>query len=245
MMVQRTVGPSFRPLYEQIKGLLTRSLVAGEWKPGEAIPSENDLATRFKVSQGTVRKAIDALASENLLVRRQGKGTFVATHSEERAQHRFLRVVTDDGHAVATRSQLIGFARGRAHAEVAADLKLALGDAVYCVTRTLQSEGKALVLDEIVLPAALFPGLDAAALASFAGSWYSLYESAFGVRAIRASEHLRAFAAGEFAAQTLHVPPGTPLLRVDRVAYTYHDKPIEWRRGWCITDGYYYVNELS
>jgi len=72
--------PAFSPLYQQIKTLLVRSLQAGEWKPGEAIPSEMDLAARFKVSQGTVRKAIDELAAENLLVRRQGKGTFVATH---------------------------------------------------------------------------------------------------------------------------------------------------------------------
>ena len=75
---------TFSPLYQQIKALILGSLQAGEWKPGEAIPSENDLAARFKVSQGTVRKAIDELASENLLVRRQGKGTFVATHHEDR-----------------------------------------------------------------------------------------------------------------------------------------------------------------
>ena len=90
------LGPSFSPLYQQIKSLLVRSLQAGEWRPGEAIPSEVELAARFKVSQGTVRKAIDELASENLLVRRQGKGTFVATHAEERVQYRFLRLTPDE-----------------------------------------------------------------------------------------------------------------------------------------------------
>ena len=85
-------GPAFSPLYQQIKDLITRGLQAGEWKPGEAIPSETDLAARFRVSQGTVRKAIDELATENLLVRRQGKGTFVATHAEEQIQYRFLRL---------------------------------------------------------------------------------------------------------------------------------------------------------
>ena len=74
-------APAFSPLYQQIKVLITRSLQDGEWKPGESIPSEVELAARFKVSQGTVRKAIDELAADNLLVRRQGKGTFVATHS--------------------------------------------------------------------------------------------------------------------------------------------------------------------
>ena len=89
--------PSFSPLYQQIKGLILNGLRLGEWKPGEVIPSEMDLATRFHVSQGTVRKAIDELAAENLLVRRQGKGTFVATHAEQQVQFRFLKLVPDCG----------------------------------------------------------------------------------------------------------------------------------------------------
>src|SRR3569623_1784786 len=68
-------SPTFSPLYQQIKALITQSLQSGEWKPGELIPSEVELANRFKVSQGTVRKAIDELSAENLVVRRQGKGT--------------------------------------------------------------------------------------------------------------------------------------------------------------------------
>ena len=88
-------APAFSPLYQQIKTLIVRSLQAAEWKPGEAIPSEMELAARFKVSQGTVRKAIDELAIENLLVRRQGKGTFVATHAEQKVQFRFLRLAPD------------------------------------------------------------------------------------------------------------------------------------------------------
>src|SRR3977135_3072543 len=90
-------GPAFSPLYQQIKTLMMRSLQHAEWRPGEAIPSEMELAARFKVSQGTVRKAIDELAAENLLVRRQGKGTFVATHAEEQVQFRFLRLMPDAG----------------------------------------------------------------------------------------------------------------------------------------------------
>ncbi|MEN9866720.1 MAG: hypothetical protein RL748_2310, partial [Pseudomonadota bacterium] len=89
--------PAFSPLYRQIKGLITQSLQSGEWKPGDLIPSEMELAARYKVSQGTVRKAIDELAAENLVLRRQGKGTFVATHHEARAQFRFLRLMPDNG----------------------------------------------------------------------------------------------------------------------------------------------------
>ena len=89
--------PAFSPLYQQIKGLILQSLQAGEWKPGDLIPSELELAGRFRVSQGTVRKAIDELSADNLLVRRQGKGTFVATHSEQQVQYRFLRLEPDSG----------------------------------------------------------------------------------------------------------------------------------------------------
>ncbi len=91
--------PSFSPLYQQIKALITQRLQAGEWKAGETIPSEMELAARYGVSQGTVRKAIDELAAENLVVRRQGKGTFVATHAEQKVQFRFLRLMPDEGEA--------------------------------------------------------------------------------------------------------------------------------------------------
>ena len=91
-------APTFRPLYLQIKDLLVRSLETGEWRPGEAIASEVVLASRFGVSQGTARKAIDALAADHLVVRRQGKGTFVATHTEEaQSSFRFLRIRQDGG----------------------------------------------------------------------------------------------------------------------------------------------------
>jgi len=82
---------TFQPLYVQIRELLERALEAGEWPPGTMIPSEIELASRFGVSPGTVRKAVGALAGANVLVRRQGKGTFVSTHTEEKSSNfRFL-----------------------------------------------------------------------------------------------------------------------------------------------------------
>src|SRR5258708_20422344 len=112
-MKKSATTPSFRPLYEQIKILLTQSLVAGEWKPGEAIPSEIELAARFRVSQGTVRKAIDELASENILLRRQGKGTFVASHNEPSYHYRFLRVTPDSAEKLYPKNLSFGLDRGK------------------------------------------------------------------------------------------------------------------------------------
>jgi GntR family transcriptional regulator len=123
--------PAFSPLYQQIKSLILNSLRLGEWKPGEAIPSEMDLATRFRVSQGTVRKAIDELAADNLLVRRQGKGTFVATHAEKQVQFRFLKLVPDSGTPGSegpAQRDIIECRRTRASADVARALALRTGD---------------------------------------------------------------------------------------------------------------------
>ena len=238
-------APSFRPLYEQIKILLTQSLVAGEWKPGEAIPSEMELASRFHVSQGTVRKAIDELASENILTRRQGKGTFVASHSEPDYQYRFLRVIPDSGERPQPKNLFFDLERGKAQGDAARALGLKPGAPVMGFKRVMSFGGRPTILDDIVFAANRFPGLTLAELEEFAGSIYSFYETVFGVRMVRAEERVRAVAADGFAAAHLKVAPGTPLLCVDRVAYTYGDDPVEWRRGLCRTDGFSYYNELS
>jgi GntR family transcriptional regulator len=235
----------FAPLYRQIKHLLVESLRRGEWLPGAAIPSETELASRFQVSQGTVRKAIDELAAENLLVRRQGKGTFVATHHEPRAQYRFLRLAPDHGEAVTATSRFLECGRGRSNAEITTRLGLRAGSALIHVRRVLLFGDRPRVLDDIWLPAGPFHSLSAERLAQYKGPLYGLFESEFGVRMIRAEEQLRAVAATAEDAAPLQVAAGSPLLRVDRVSYTYGDRAIEFRRGHCVTDDFHYWNRLS
>jgi GntR family transcriptional regulator len=239
-------GPAFSPLYQQIKALLTRSLQSGEWKPGEAIPSELELAARFKVSQGTVRKAIDELATENLLVRRQGKGTFVATHAEQHVQYRFLRLMPDaEGRAGPVERRVLECRRMRAPADVARLLDLRAGDPVIQVRRVLLFAGKPVVLDDLWLPGSQFKGLTAERLADYRGAMYALFETEFGVRMIRAEEKLRAVQAGAVEARLLDVPPASPLLSVERRTLTYGDKPVELRRGLYNTASHHYRNELN
>jgi len=239
-------APAFSPLYQQIKALITRGLQSGEWRPGEAIPSEAELALRFKVSQGTVRKAIDALADENLLVRRQGKGTFVATHAEEKTQFRFLRLTPDDeGSGRGMSRRFIDCRRQRASTDIARVLDLKAGDAVVQIRRLLLFRDRPVVLDDIWLPGHLFKGLTAERLSENRGPMYGLFETEFGVRMIRAEEKLRAVAADEATARWLDVPVGAPLLSVERLSMTYGDKPVELRRGLYDTSAHYYRNELS
>jgi GntR family transcriptional regulator len=237
--------PTFSPLYRQIKALIVRALEVGEWAPGAPIPSEAVLAGRFGVSQGTVRKAIDELAAENLLVRRQGKGTFVASHNDPRAFYRFLRLTPDDGVPRQARSEPLSCREQPADGPVAEALGLPPGAAVLAIERLLRFDGEAVVLDEIFLPADVFAGLTLESLQHAERSLYSILEDRFGVRMIRAEERLRAIAADAGAVARLGVTEGAPLLLVERVTYTYGDRPVEWRRGRYATAHYHYFNALS
>lgn len=238
-------SPTFSPLYRQIKGLILQALEAGEWRPGEIIPSETELATRFNVSQGTVRKAIDEMAADNLLVRRQGKGTFVASHSDPRAFFRFLRLIPLAGGIEQSTSVPIECWRAKAGQEASRTLGIKLGEQIIIVRRILEFSGKPVVVDEIYLPGEIFAGLTLDVLKEHQGSLYSLFESRFGVRMIRAEERIRAVAADRANAELLHVPEGSPLLSVERVSYTYGDRPVEWRRGLYSTAEHCYFNELG
>ncbi|HZP11737.1 MAG TPA: GntR family transcriptional regulator [Nevskiaceae bacterium] len=241
-----TAAPSFRPLYLQIRDVIEKSLEAGEWSPGESIPSEIELAVRFGVAQGTVRKAIDALAADNLLVRRQGKGTYVASHTEETTSHfRFLRIRRDDGIDEYPASRLLDMRRVKAGAEIARALDLKPSDAVILLRRVLDYEGEPVILDDITLPGVLFKGLTKARVLGYRGSMYGLFEREFGVHMCRAEERLKSVAADAHAARALKVPIGAPLLAVDRVTYTWGDKPVEVRRGLCTTRRHHYVNTLG
>lgn len=258
--------PTFSPLYRQIRTLLLRGLQSGEWKPGEAIPSETELAARYRVSQGTVRKAIDELAAEHLLVRRQGRGTFVASHREVRTQFRFLRLRADDaafGAAEATpggaeaqgepgpgpgpvmASRVLECRRLRAPVEVARALVLRAGEAVVLIRRLLETDTKPVVLDEIWLPGARFRGLTAERLDAWHGPLYALFETEFGIRMIGATERLKAVPADRARARVLRVSDGSPLLLVERVSWTYGEQPVELRRGYCVTEHHHYFNRLS
>lgn len=239
------VNPTFSPLYQQIKALLIQALQDGEWKPGELIPAETELAIRFGVSQGTVRKAIDELASDNLVVRRQGRGTFVATHNEAKAQYRFLRLDADgEVPAGNPSSTYIDLEKTRATAQVARLLGIKTNESVFVVHRVLNFAGKPVVFDEISLPASQYKGLTLEKLMAWQGSLYGFLESEFGVRMLRATEKIKAVKANDEHSKYLGIETDTPLLLVERLSRTYSDRPVELRRGWYLTEGYAYKNEL-
>jgi len=243
-MAAPSPAPIFRPLYQQIKMLITQSLISGEWGPGEAIPSEIDLAERFHVSQGTVRKAITELAQENLLVRHQGRGTFVASHAEERRKFHFLRIYPDKGARIHSEGDLLSCQRSKADADTAKLLEISKGATLVVITRLMRMEGVPVMFEEILLPAGLFKGLNAEKIAEFNCRMYSMFESAYSIQILQVAEQIKAVAAHGEAARLLGVPPESPLLSIDRVSYTYGDKPVEVRRTLCNTREYSYLNKI-
>ncbi|MDR0735322.1 MAG: GntR family transcriptional regulator [Zoogloeaceae bacterium] len=244
---QAAASPTFSPLYRQIKTLMMDALGAGEWEPGALIPSEAELAARFGVSQGTVRKAIDEMSSENLLVRRQGKGTFVASHGDPHTRYRFLRLRPDDGLPQQKHSRSLSCGVQAADAATAAALVIQPGDPVVAVERLLCFDARPVVFDQMFLRAEIFGELTLAMLEQEGPvtSLYRFFEQCFGVHMIRAEERVRAVAAAASVAKLLEVAPDAPLLLVERRAYTYAERPVEWRRGFYTTERHHYYNELG
>lgn len=238
-------SPTFSPLYRQIRELLTRSLESGEWRPGEMIPSESELAARFGVSQGTVRKAIDEMSAEHLLVRKQGRGTFVASHSDPHSVFRFLSIRANEGELPPLKSVPLECWRAKAGAEVARVLGIEVGASVIVVRRLLRFGNTPAVFDELYLPGELFADLTLDVLKNSKVSLYNLFESQFAVPMVRAEERLSAVSADRLSAELLQVTEGSPLLLVERVSYSYGNKPVEWRKGVCSTQHFHYYNQLG
>ena len=230
------------PLYAQVRTLMVAAIVEGRWQPGDALPSENQLAAEYGVSQGTLRKALDALAADNLVVRHQGRGTFVAAHTPQRELFHFFHIAGDDGsRQLPATSRLVTCERRRGTAGECGRLALPAGARVVHLQRVRDLDGRPVILENIVVPARLFPGLGDGDIPN---ELYQLYEEGFGVTIHRAVEQLRAVAAGSTEARHLGVAVKSPLLEVDRLAETLDGTPVEWRTSRLSSDDHHYVSEI-
>ncbi len=233
------------PLYKEIKRRLMEALTQGEWRPGDAIPAERRLSERFGVSIGTVRRAIDELVAENILIRQQGRGTFVASHTRDRLLFYFFHVVPESGPKAYPDVEFVAFTRSKADRLVAERLAIAAGDPLFRIRNRLHLSGAPIMIDDIALPAARFPGLTEARVRNRPSTLYHLYQDAFGVSVVRSSERLRAVVADAEIAELLAVPRGAPMLQIRRVAQTYHDAPVEYRVSHVNTAHHEYWAELG
>jgi len=234
-----------RPLHEQIRARLADGLSRGDWKPGEAIPSESELARAFGVAIGTVRKAVDGLVAQQALVRRQGKGTFVAAHDGRRLMFHFFHIVGRDGTKAYPEVATLDFRRERAGTSEAEALGIAPLDKVIRIRNVLTLAGRRAILDDITLPAPLFPGLSEKIFAARENTIYHLYQSRYGINVLRTDERLRAVLATREVAQHLEVEAGAPLLEIRRVALTFRDRPVELRMSRVDTSRHDYHSTLG
>jgi len=249
MPVERKAGEGggavvgFRPLYRQVKERLVRRIAAGEWQAGRIIPSEFQIAAELSVSQGTVRKALDEMTAENLLVRRQGVGTFVASHDEDRILFQFFKLTRDDGGREFPDSQVLAVERARANAEEAARLSLARGSHVVRIHRLRSLGGAVAISEHIAVPAARFPDLERSE--PVPNNLYGLYGGRYGVTVARATESLKAVPCPEADAALMGIALGMPVLLIDRLATDLDGQEVEWRVSLCRTDRFHYLSDLK
>ena len=233
------------PLYRVVKRSLLQAIESGTFPPGETLPSETEIASQMGISIGTLRRAVDELAAEHILVRRQGRGTFVATHNTDRFLFQFFHVERDDGRREAPVVDLVSFERLRVEDEPAQALQLRVGEPVIQIENRLRLQGLAVIYDRLTLPATLFKGLTEKRFRERPSTIYQLYQSDFGITVVRAQERARARAADRNAARVLGLAVGVPVMQVHRTALTFGDRPVEHRLSIINTAHHDYVNLLS
>jgi len=242
MQATHTV-PGEGPLFVQVQALIIQRMVDGIWPPGKRLPPEFALAKEFDVSQGTVRRALDALVHENLLIRRQGRGTFVSSHSDQRELFRFFHLVEKNGTAQSSQtSPLISHQRRKYTPKESKHLKISKAAYVLNIRRVRSMGGTPVIIENIVVPNCLITGLGQEA--KIPNELYQLYEQAYGVTIHKAVEHLLAGTTTHGEAAYLSLQEGAPLLEIDRLAATLDGTPLEWRVSRCDTSAHSYLSEL-
>lgn len=235
--------PDARPLYEQVREALFRRIHTGAWPPGAGLPNEFQLADELGVSQGTVRKALNALAADKLIVRRQGRGTFVAEHTPADVLFRFFQFYDAQGNRVSPESRNRRTRRGKATRAEAERLALRGNARVIRHTRVRTRDDAAFISETITLPEARFKKLGQSS--EIPNTLYDVFQKSYGVTVGRADEKLSVVGASAAVAAVLQIAPATPLLKIDRLTYSIDDQPIEWRVSYCHLDGLHYAVTLS
>lgn len=231
------------PLYRMVKQRILESLAVGEWVSDQTLPSQAELCDRYKVSVGTLRKAVDELVQERILLRKAGLGTFIAPHDEERLLFHFFNVVGRDGSRKLPVSQLQSFSEVAAPPDVASQLQLPRSARVYRIENLRVIEGEPALYDTLYIACERFPALTRAKFEGREETIYNFYLTSYGINIIRTIETIGTALVSEPVAKALKIRAKSPVLEITRVALTYNDEPIEYRISYMSSEKRVYLND--
>jgi len=231
--------------YQKVKLSIIQALNQKRWAFNEAIPSEPLLAKKYKVSIGTIRRAIDELVTEKILVREQGRGTFVISHTEDYMLNVFFRLESKTGERELPNSTLLEFRKVKPSIAVANYLKLSANEKIYKIKAILKFNETPAIIDEIHLPVKFFPNLVPSYFSERTGTLYKLFQEEYGITVVKIHETVEAKIATYADAILLERNKGNPILKIVRVAYTYKNLPVDLRIRLVDANNYRYFNTLG
>ena len=227
------------PLYLQLQRAIRDAIDGGKIRAEQALPAERELAAQLSVSRITVRKALDGLVNDGLLIRRQGAGTFVAGRVEK--QFAKLTSFSEDmlSRGRTPSSEWTLKAKGAVTPDEALKLGLSPGAPVYRFNRIRFADAMPMALEQSTIAGDCLPNLEAVDV-----SLYAALE-ANGSRPVRALQRLRAVLFNAEQAQLLHVDIGAPGLFIERRGFLEDGRTVETTHSWYRGDAYDFVAELN
>jgi len=238
-----TLSTKYQPLYQQVYDEIVKRLSEGYWKAGDSLPSEFGLADELGVSQGTVRKALNQLVDENILRRRQGKGTYVAEHNNESSLYRFFRYKEHGGESVIPETNVVSLTSRQATDREAKKLNLTDNLAVAEMVRVRSIKGRPAIFEMVLQPLSIFPGIDE--VEEIPNSLYGYYQSEYGISVVEVRDELHAVILDEKVASHLELTAGEAALMTERSSINIDGRVVEWSQAYCSTEKFVYSVSLK
>ncbi|MGB1010754.1 MAG: GntR family transcriptional regulator [Thiolinea sp.] len=228
-----------KPLYQRLALALREGIHDGSLDEVDALPSERELAAVLSVSRVTIRKAIQALVGEGLIVQRRGAGNYIARRIQQPLSH--LTSFSDDMNRRALSSGVVWLERTIAEpgAEERELLKLTGGEKIARLYRLRTADEQPMALELAILPVRLVPEPE-----QLNGSLYE-YLGEGGNRPVRATQRLRAVSCDTEQATFLRIPPASPVLYIERLSYHENGSPVEFTRSHYRGDSYDFISEMA
>jgi GntR family transcriptional regulator len=240
--MQNLPGLQRSTLYARISEALAKRIATGVWKPGAILPSEQELAQEFGVSHGTMRKALNRLEEDRLLVRKQGRGTFVIDHTSAENILRFINLRNSNGERIAGVGEMLAQTVRPVTAEEEERLQVGASELVACTKRLRKHQGRPLLVEERCLALSRFPGLGASAPGDYQ---IIVLAQKCGLHLGKAIERVNPSKATPELAKLLSIDVGAMLLKLDRVIYSGDGLPVERRIASCHLKDEFYFAEIQ